>query len=61
MALSALWIVVITVLGIWSAVWKAIALWKAARAGHNVWYIVMLILNTAGILPIIYIYAINKK
>ncbi|KKS53816.1 MAG: hypothetical protein UV19_C0004G0033 [Parcubacteria group bacterium GW2011_GWA2_42_28] len=46
---------------IWSAIWKAIALWKSARNNHLAWYIVLMIFNTLGILEIIYIYAIAKK
>ena len=41
---------------IWSAVWKLTALWKAARNRQLVWFICLAILNTAGILPILYIY-----
>lgn len=47
-----LWVYVVVV---WSLVWKAIASWKAARNGHVVWFILFWVLNTAGILPIIYI------
>ncbi len=46
---------------IWSLIWKGIALWKAARNGHQGWFIVMLIVNTVGILEIIYIYGFSKK
>ena len=46
---------------IWSMVWKGIALWKAARNSHTAWYVVMLIVNTAGILEIIYIFGFSKK
>ena len=46
---------------IWSLIWKGIALWKAARNNHTVWYVVMLIFNTAGILEIIYILGFSKK
>ncbi len=46
---------------IWSAIWKGIALWKAARNGNLVWFIVLLVVNTAGILEIIYIYAVSRK
>lgn len=49
------------VLLIWSVIWKGIALWKAARNGAKAWYIIMLVLNTAGILEIIYIFAVAKK
>ena len=52
-------IAVIAILAIWDIVWKGFALWKAARNNHVVWYVCILILNTVGILPIIYI-LLNK-
>jgi len=39
----------------WSAVWKLIALWKAARNNHITVFIVLAILNTIGIAEIIYL------
>ena len=45
----------------WSLVWKAIALWLAARNNHKLWFGIMLIINTVGILEIIYIFAIAMK
>jgi hypothetical protein len=44
----------------WSLVWKGLALWRAARAGQKVWYVVLLIVNTVGILEIIYLLITNK-
>jgi hypothetical protein len=49
------------VLVVWSLVWKGIALWRAGRNNHLAWFIIMLIINTAGILEIIYIFAFSKK
>jgi hypothetical protein len=46
---------------IWSIIWKGLALWKAARQKDKVWFVVLLILNTLGILEIIYIYLISKN
>ena len=46
---------------IWSMVWKGIALWKCGRNNQLTWFIVLLILNTAGILEIIYLLAFQKK
>lgn len=46
---------------IWSIVWKGLALWRAARNGHTGWYVVMLLLNTLGILEIIYYFAVGDK
>ena len=45
----------ITALFIWSIVWKGIALWYSARNRHKAWFVLILILNTAGILPIAYL------
>ncbi len=42
------------------SVLKGIALWKSARLGQTGWFVVLLILNTAGILPLIYILAVAK-
>lgn len=53
-------IFLITFLALWSLVWKVIALWKAARRGDTAWYVIMIILNTLGILEIIYIFAVAK-
>ena len=46
---------------VWTIVWKGIALWKAAQLGHRRWFVVLLILNTLGILEIIYIYFVARK
>lgn len=48
-------------LGIWSMIWKAIALWKAARAQSKPWFIVLLLVNTLGILEILYIFVFAPK
>jgi hypothetical protein len=48
------------VLIIWSIFWKAWALWISARRGEKVWFGVMLVVNTVGILEILYIYVFSK-
>lgn len=48
-------------LAIWSIIWKGIALWKAARNSSKAWFVVMLAVNTMGILEIIYIFFFSKK
>jgi len=40
---------------IWSIIWKGIALWHSARNKQLVWYITILIVNTVGILEIVYL------
>ena len=46
---------------VWSGAWKGVALWRAARNRHLAWYIALLIVNTLGILEIVYIFAIDRK
>jgi len=46
---------------IWEAVWKSIALWKAARNNQLGWFISFLALNTMGILPIVYLKFFQTK
>lgn len=45
---------------LWSLFWKALALWHAARRGNTVWFIVLLLVNTIGILDIIYLIIAGK-
>lgn len=51
---------VIIPLAIWSLFWKALALWHSARRGQTVWFIVLLLINTVGILDIIYLFIAGK-
>ena len=48
------------ILVIWEVIWKLIALWKAGRNNHLAWFICIALINTAGILPIVYI-LMHKK
>jgi len=48
-------------LALWSIIWKGLALWHSARRGEYIWFIVMLIINTIGILEIIYLFVVAKR
>lgn len=45
---------------IWSLIWMGLALWKAARNGHKIWFIVLLLVHTLGILDILYIFIFSN-
>jgi hypothetical protein len=45
---------------IWSLFWKGLALWHAGRRGQPWWFVILLIVNTVGILEIIYLFAVLK-
>ncbi|MDP2990199.1 MAG: DUF5652 family protein [Kiritimatiellota bacterium] len=58
---AGLFFTLIVIVAIWEVVWKGFALWRAGRNGQPVWFIFLLIVNSAGILPIIYLLFFNKK
>lgn len=60
-SLAPAFIALIVAIALWDAVWKAIAMWFSARRGQLVWYICILIFNTAGILPIVYLLFFKKE
>ena len=45
---------------IWSLVWKGFALWRAAEKHSKVWFVVLLVINTLGILEILYLFVFSK-
>jgi len=45
----------------WSIIWKAIAVWHAARNSQLGWFIALFIINTVGLLEIIYLVFFRKK
>ncbi len=47
---------VLLILFVWSLIWKGFALWRAARLSQQNWFIAILVLNTAGILEIVYLF-----
>ena len=44
----------------WTLVWKGVALWHAARRGQYWWFMILLVVNTLGILEIIYLFFVAK-
>ncbi len=47
-------------LAFWSVFWMGLALWKAAKNDHKVWFVVLLLVHTLGILDILYIFVFSK-
>lgn len=45
---------------LWTLVWKGLALWRAAELRQKYWFIAMLVINTLGILEIIYIFFVAR-
>ncbi|MFA6431818.1 MAG: DUF5652 family protein [Candidatus Margulisiibacteriota bacterium] len=53
--------VIILIAFIWSLIWKGIALWRSARNEQPVWFTFLLIINSLGILEIIYLLFFQKE
>ena len=49
------WVVAVVFLVIVEFIFKAMGLWYAAKKNDKLWFAIMFIFNTAGILPIIYL------
>ena len=46
---------------VWTLYWKYKSLWLAAKKDSKGWFIALLIINTVGILEILYIYVFSKN
>ena len=46
---------------VWTITLKGVSLWYAARGGQKWWFIAMLVINTVGILEIIYLIWFRPK
>ena len=53
-----MWLLIVII--IWSLCWKIAALWKSARKGSWIWFIALMLVNTIGILEILYIYVFSE-
>ncbi len=58
--LSPLWGAGLFIVVLWSLFWKGLALWHSGRRGQPWWFVIMLVINTIGILEIIYLFAVLK-
>jgi hypothetical protein len=44
----------------WMFVWKGLALWHSARRGQYWWFLILLVVNTFGILELVYLFGVAK-
>ncbi len=45
---------------LWSIFWKGLALWHAAKRNEAGWFVAILLVNTIGILEMIYLFGVAK-
>lgn len=53
-------LVILLIAAAWTLFWKALALWYAARNNNKAWFIGLLLINTLGILEMIYLFFVLK-
>ena len=52
---------ILLMLSLWSVIWKGLALWRASKLRQKKWFVVLLVVNTVGILEILYLSVFSKK
>ena len=52
--------VLIGALLVWTLFWKGASMWHAARRHEGVWFVILLLFNTVGILDMIYLFGVAK-
>ncbi|HRH31470.1 MAG TPA: DUF5652 family protein [Candidatus Paceibacterota bacterium] len=45
---------------LWIFFWKGLALWHASRRDQRMWFVILLIISTLGIIEIIYLFFVIK-
>lgn len=52
--------ILIIPLVLWSTFWKGVALWQASGRRQLLWFIILLVVNTVGLLEIAYIFYLYR-
>jgi hypothetical protein len=45
---------------LWVLFWKGLALWHSGRRGDSWWFVILLVVNTVGILEMVYLFVVIK-
>jgi hypothetical protein len=48
-------------IAIWTLYWKGRALYRAGKNQEKAWFVVLLLVNTLGLLDILYLYVFSKR
>ncbi len=51
---------IFVIVAIWTIFWKGLALWHSSRRDNRVWFVIILVVSTLGILEIIYLFFVLK-
>jgi hypothetical protein len=53
-----IWLLLISL--VWIVFWKILSMWKAARNNHKIWFVVLLLVNTIGLLEVLYYFVFSE-
>lgn len=53
--------VILVIVLVWTLYWKGRAMWASAKNSEKVWFVAFLLVNTMGILEIIYLYLVVPR
>lgn len=59
--LSTTWTIIFILVAVWELVWKGMALWKAGRNNQPGWFVALIVINSAGLLPMFYLFTQQNK
>jgi hypothetical protein len=52
---------VVVIIMVWDLFWRSLGLWYAIKNSQRNWFVAIFILNTVGILPLVYLKFYQKK
>lgn len=45
----------------WDLVWRGLGMWRAAKENKKYWFVAILVINSVGIVPLVYLIFFAKK
>jgi len=55
------WWTMLVLLVLADVILRGMGMWRAARKGQQGWFVAMLVMNSVGILPVVYMLFFEKK
>ncbi|MFC1756235.1 DUF5652 family protein [Patescibacteria group bacterium] len=46
---------ILIIISLWDVMWKGFGLWRASQNKAKGWFVAILVLNTVGVVPIVYL------
>ena len=46
---------------VWDVTWRLLAMWRAVKENQKIWFVLFMIVNSVGLLPIIYLVFVAKE